>query len=262
MPAELALEAVPAPSWKPRPPTGKVLVTGAAGVVASHLLPALTSTHGVIGVDSTPIPELGGIESYVGNANSRSVLEPLIAQVDSIIHLPTGAWGGWQGLMDTEVNGTKMLLELAVDHGIHRTIIASSNHVLGWYERLAAEGEPLTPVTPHTAARVDGAYGAAKAFAENLAQLASDWYGLPVSILRLGTMRRDPITLEDVIASDELPYLGNGEFRRDRLTRSWLTGPDLVHIMKEELQATDVFRMRFATSSPDQEAWDHTILSR
>ena len=67
------------------------------------------------------------------------------------------------------------------------------------------------------------------------------------------------MTLQELIVSDELPQLGFGEFRKERLKRTWLTGDDLVDIIFEEFVAEEPYRLRYATSSPDQGQWDHTV---
>ena len=93
---------------------------------------------------------------------------------------------------------------------------------------------------------------------EALGRFASDASGLPVSVLRIGTMRAN-MTLQELIDSNELAYLGFGEFRQQRLKRTWLTGDDLVDMLLEEFNALEPYRLRFATSSPDQDEWDHSI---
>lgn len=258
---EIPIEAFPVEKWTPREKTGKILIIGSAGVVAEPLIKSLKNQYSLIGIDVVEQDEKNGITNYVGDSNDVEILEPLVSEVDYVILLATGVYGGWDGLMKTEINGTKLLLELAMKYNVHRVILASSNHTTGWYERMAIKNGYHETVHPETAARADGLYGISKSFAENIAQFASDWYGLPVSILRLGTLRRN-MTLEELIDSNELEYLGNGDFRKDRLNRSWLSFEDLVKIVDEELLSSQTFRLRFATSSPEQKEWNHRILSR
>src|SRR5699024_9531168 len=105
--------------------------------------------------------------------------------------------------------------------------------------------------------RPDGLYGAAKAYMEALGRFASDASGLPVSVLRIGTIRSN-LSLQELIDSDELPYLGFGEARAQRLKRTWLTGDDLVNILEEEFTAYRPYRLRPAPSSPDRQQCDHS----
>jgi len=70
---------------------------------------------------------------------------------------------------------------------------------------------------------------------------------------------RNNMSLQELIDSDEMPHLGFGELRAQRLKRTWLTGDDLVQILLEEFAADEPYRLRYATSSPDQRQWDHTV---
>lgn len=208
------------------------------------------------GLDRRPTPHPGFARTIVGDAHDPDVLDAAMREAEYVVHLATGVKEGWEGLVETEICGTKTLLESALTRGVRRTVIASSTHSVGWNERLLVAGKDPGPVTAESHPRPDGTYGAAKVFVEALARFTAGWTGLPVSVLRLGTMRSG-MSLQQLIDSDELPYLGFGAFRRARLNRSWLTAGDLARYVLEELDAPETFRMRFATSAPDQREWDH-----
>ena len=65
----------------------RVLVTGATGFVASHLIPALAGSHEVValGHDRDRIPSHEGVEALV--VDLRRVSETTLPDVDAIVHL-------------------------------------------------------------------------------------------------------------------------------------------------------------------------------
>lgn len=260
VPVDLPIEAGPPPTWTPAPRNHRMLITGAAGMIATSISGQLAETFELIGADVVPITAPEYTATYTTDLTDTELLEQLISTVDYVLHFATGVKNGRQGLYDVEMTATERVLRLAIHYGVHRVVLASSTHAAGWYERDLVAGRGDGKVGPYSMPRPDGLYGAAKLYMESLGRFAADWAGLPVSILRIGTMRTG-MTKEDLIASDQLPYLGTGTFRTQRLSRSWLEPADLVHILAEELQATETFRIRYATSTPDQQEWDHSVIT-
>lgn len=256
---DLPLEApVAGLDWSPRAPGNRLLITGAAGTVASLITEQLAKSYDLVGIDTAPIPGEYFAETYRADLDDEALLDRLVQETDVVLHLATGASQGKHGLYAIEMDATNRILASAITHGTRRVVLASSNHAAGWSEREHLAGRGDGHVKPSDPPRPDGAYGAAKAYMEALGRFASDASGLPVSVLRIGTMR-NTMTLQELIDSDEMPQLGFGEFRVQRLKRTWLTGDDLVDILLEEFNADEPYRLRYATSSPDQEEWDHSV---
>lgn len=256
---DLPIQAPPSPPrWTPRSAGNRLLITGAAGTVASLITQQLAETYELVGIDLAPIDNDAFAGTYQAGLDNEELVDRLVQEVDYVLHLATGAPDGKDGLYATEMDATNRILASAIAHGTRRVVLASSNHASGWPERewLADKGDGH--VKPWNPPRPDGLYGAAKAYMEALGRYASDSSGLPVSALRIGTMR-DNMTMQELIDSDEMPHLGFGELRAQRIRRTWLTGDDLVDILREEFNAPEAYRLRFATSSPDQEEWDHTV---
>src|SRR5690606_11862707 len=113
----------------------------------------------------------------------------LIQDANYVVHQATSASQGKEGLYAIDVDATNRILASAITHGTRRVVLASSNHVAGWHEREHLAGRGDGHVKPADPPRPDGMYGAAKAFMEALGRFASDASGLPVSVLRIGTMR-------------------------------------------------------------------------
>lgn len=245
-------------NWEPRPQAHRLLLTGAAGTVANLITDQLAETYELIGLDAVPIESDDFVETHQADLDDDALLNRLVSEADYVLHLATGAAAGKHGLYAIEIDATNRILAAAIQHGTRRVVLASSNHAAGWHEREHLAGRGDGHVKPSDPPRPDGMYGAAKAYMEALGRFACDASELPVSVLRIGTMRAN-MTLQELMDSDELGYLGFGEFRQQRLKRTWLTGDDLVDILLEEFNAPEPYRLRFATSSPDQDEWDHSI---
>lgn len=248
------------PAWTPKPLGQRMLITGAAGTVASLIIPRLAESYELVGIDTAPILQEGFIATHQADLNDDALVNRLVQEADYVLHLATGASQGKQGLYAIEIDATNRILASAIAHGTRRVVLASSNHAAGWHEREHLAGRGDGHVKPSDPPRPDGMYGAAKAYMEALGRFASNSSGLPVSVLRIGTMRAS-MSLQELIDSAELAYLGFDEFRAQRLKRSWLTGDDLVDILFEEFGAAEPYRLRFATSSPEQYEWDHTVFT-
>lgn len=247
-------------TWKPRSPSNRILITGAAGIVASLITEQLAKSYQLVGLDTAPIPGQHFAETYQADLDDEALVDRLVQEADFVLHFATGASQGKHGLYALEIDATNRILASAIAHGTRRVVLASSNHAGGWPERELIFGHGDGHIKPSDPPRPDGLYGAAKAYMEAVGRFASDASGLPVSVLRIGTMR-NTMTLQELIDSDEMPQLGFGEFRVQRLKRTWLTGDDLVDILLEEFNADEPYRLRYATSSPDQEEWDHTVFT-
>lgn len=185
----------------------RILVSGATGFVASHLIPALLTTgHDVVaaGHDGARIP--GGTRAL--HFDLASPDWPTLPSVDAVVHLaqanvpfPEGA----NGLFAVNAAATQRLLEHSRRTGASRFVLASSGSVYG------ASPGPLTEESPLAARDF---YSATKVAAERFTQ-AYDVY-LETALLRLfvpygpGQVRRMIPRLADRIRSQELIRLNHG----------------------------------------------------
>ena len=77
--------------------------------------------------------------------------------------------------------GTYNVFESARLAGVRKIIFASTNHVMGMYDR-----DRQWPVYADQPVRPDSLYGVSKAFGESLGRHFADEYGISVVSLRIG----------------------------------------------------------------------------
>jgi UDP-glucose 4-epimerase len=129
----------------PYPLTVKILVTGAAGFIGSHLTERLVSEgHFVIGLDDLSTGNLKNLEQVSGSANfqfvdgsvlNREILEELVGKVSYIFHLAAAV--GVFNIVNkpieslvTNVKGTSNVLEVAHSNSVP-VFLSSSSEVYG-----------------------------------------------------------------------------------------------------------------------------------
>ena len=214
----------------------KVLVSGATGFVASHLIPALAAAgHDVVaaGHDRARIPE-GATVLHLDLAGHDW---PPLPEADAVIHLaqanvpfPEGA----DALFAVNVAATQRLLEHARRTGARRFVLASSGSVYG------ASAGSLTEESPLAARDF---YSATKVAAERLIQAYDEHLG--IAILRLfvpygpGQVRRMLPRLVERIRSGE-PIQLNRE-GRPRMNPIYVD--DVVHVMLRALEDAESFEV-------------------
>jgi len=173
----------------------KILVTGGAGYIGSHLVDALYQEgHHITALDNLSTGKRANIEHLLGRERfcflhdsilNERLVDETVSAVDQVYHL--AAVVGVKYVVDdpalcitTNVRGTELVLEAALRHG-KRTVIASSSEVYGKSTQAPLAEEDDAIVGPTTVGR--WSYALTKALDEHLA-LAYAQKGLPVSIVR------------------------------------------------------------------------------
>ena len=168
-----------------------VLITGAAGKVASQLRPLLRGVWPRLRLSDRIEPAgLQADEEFVAaELGDTSQLDAAVAGVDGILHL--GGRSGeddWAVIERDNIAGCHNLFEAARRHGVQRVVFASSNHAIGFYPRHRRIGTDAL-------ARPDSFYGVSKLFGEGLGALYADKYGLRVMCIRIGNVDSQPVDL-------------------------------------------------------------------
>lgn len=172
----------------------RILITGAAGKVASQLRPRLVRPGRTLRlldlVEPAPLKELPDGESVadadeeivLGSVTDAETMTAACRDADALIHL-----GGLSGettmdrVIDANIRGALITLEAARDAGVPRVVLASSNHAVGFVGRDAA------PVPADATGRPDTYYGLSKVTLEAAGRMFADRYGMDVLALRIGS---------------------------------------------------------------------------
>lgn len=192
--------------------TKRFLVTGGAGFMGINLIRYLLSHgHSVRSYDIAPFtyPEAGQIDIVQGDIRDRSLHGQAFDGVDVIVHcaaaLPLADHGE---IRSTNVEGTRMLLETALEQGVERFIHISSTAVYG-----IPDHHPLTEDDVMIGV---GPYGESKVAAEHVCAEFRD-KGLCLPLLRpksfVGPERLGAFELlyDFAYGGHNFPVLGRGD---------------------------------------------------
>jgi UDP-glucuronate 4-epimerase len=216
----------------------RVLVTGAAGFIGSHLVDRLLALGAtVIGVDNfdsfySPAEKRANLAHAARHSAFRlveadctypSALDDTLADepIDVIVHLAAKA-GVRPSLRDpigylrANVVGTQSVLEFARRHGISRVVFGSSSSVYG-------DTAPLPFSEDDTADRPVSPYAASKRSAELLCATYNHLYGQSIVALRFftvyGPRQRPDLAIRKfatlMLQGVEIPMYGDGSTERD-----------------------------------------------
>ena len=165
----------------------RVLITGGAGFIGSHLAEALVSLHASVvvlddlsGGDRRNVESFGPIEFVEGSILDRDLLDHCTRGCRWVLH--QAALGSVPGSVEQprvyqEVNttGTLNVLEAARRANVQRVMFAASSSAYGDNPVPWAESMPVMPKSPYAATKVAG---------EALMKAYSASYGLDTACLR------------------------------------------------------------------------------
>ena len=228
----------------------KVLVTGGAGFIGSHLCDRLVAEgHEVVCLDNLCTGEKRNLERLEANPRFRFVLsdvaKTVTLEIDAVAHLASPASPVDYGKLPVETMlanslGTYRVLELARKNRA-RFLLASTSEVYG--DPLESPQEEayhgnVNPVGPRAC------YDESKRFAEALTSTYRRLHGLETVIVRIFNtfgprMRREdgrvvPNFIQQAIAGEPLTVYGDGS-----QTRSFCYVDDLVEGLYRALLAVD-----------------------
>ena len=216
-----------------------ILITGGAGFIGSHLVDRLLSEGGwrITVIDDfndfyDPSIKRANINDHLVHDNYRLVEADIrnynaVSQAfndtnfDSIVHLAARA-GVRPSLtepqlyVETNVNGTMNLLELARTQGVKQFVFGSSSSVYGTNEKVPfSEDDPIfNPISP---------YAATKAAGELICHTYAHLYDMRIVCLRFftvyGARQRPDLAIHKfaklISSGQTIPVFGDGTTRRD-----------------------------------------------
>jgi UDP-glucose 4-epimerase len=201
----------------------KIVITGGAGFIGSHLIDRLARDGAgeIVAVDNMHRGRRAYLAQHDGNPavqlveadiRNADTLRDLCAGADVIYHLAAqsnvmGAVSDLSYSFATNVAGTVNVLEAARAGGVRRVVFSSSREVYGEVDRL--------PVPEDQPFNAKNAYGASKAAGELYARVFLNTYGVETAVLRLanvyGPRDRDrviPLWLDAAAQGQEMIVYG------------------------------------------------------
>jgi hypothetical protein len=201
----------------------RVVLTGASGYVAQRMFPELAARWDLVPIDVRATTKDGravpGIVVADLTTPDRNAYRQHFRGADAVIHCGYVSAQGldattWQNNSDAKfwaehanVALAYNVYKTALEEGVRRVVVASSNHAADYYERLiwAGKMEMVTPEMPH---RSDNWYGWAKAAYELLGFVFAtgkvDDRPLEVVQWRIGGPREDDI---ERVAPGDIPVM-------------------------------------------------------
>jgi UDP-glucose 4-epimerase len=209
----------------------RLVVTGAAGFVGSHLVDRLLADgHAVVAIDNLSMGSRANLAHHLGDPAfrflERDVTDPatfadLGTGYDCVVHLAAFKIPRYGGRLETlriNARGTENVLEFA-RHAAAKCVLASTSDVYGRNPNLPFREDDESVFGPSSVAR--WAYAVSKLFDEHLAFAYQEAYGLPVTVVRIfGSYgpREHPgwwggpqaVFIDAVLRDAEIPIHGDG----------------------------------------------------
>ncbi len=219
-----------------------VLLTGATGRVGTAILDGIGDEYEWRLLARSPAErELPG-EFVVADITDEDAMREAMDGIGAVIHLAGDPRpeAPWNSVLKNNIDGTKIVLQAAVDAGVEKFAFASSNHAVG-----AFETDERTPemYRTHDEFRLDGTelprpgnfYGVSKVAGESLCRYYHDHHDLDVVCLRIGNLTKNhpPIDYE-------------------RGQAMWLSHRDCAHLADRCLKADYDFEIVYGISDNDR----------
>ena len=232
--AEVAA-ATPAPDPR-RAGRKRVLITGAGGRIGSDLADRLGQRYDLRLMYRRTVPEPAPTaETATADITDLDALRPAMEGIDAVVHLagepsPTATW---DEVLAANIVGVRNVYEAARLARVRRVVFASTNHVMGMYDR-----DRQWPIYADQPVRPDSLYGVSKAFGESLGRFYADQYGLEVVCLRIGWWLAEP---------------------KDEIARwMWLSPRDGAQVVRCAIEADVRYGVFYAVSANGGRHWDIT----
>jgi NAD+ dependent glucose-6-phosphate dehydrogenase len=214
----------------------RVLITGAGGRIGSNLAEQLRDRYDLRLMYHRNVPDHPPCRDVVTVNCSR--LEDVAAAmegIDAVVHMAAdpSTRAPWESVLENNIVATYNVYEAARQAGVKRIVLASTNHVMGMYDR-----DHQWPIYTDQQVRPDSLYGVSKAFGETLGRFWYDQHGVSVICLRIGWALPEP---------------------KDDISRwMWLSPRDSAQIVSRAIDTDLGFGIFYAISANSSRHWDIT----
>ena len=214
----------------------KVLITGVAGMIGSHLTDSLLEKgYSVTGIDDLSVGKIENVKQHFSNKDFQfkeidildfSKLESILIDGEIIVHLAAtkkiGEEGSGYHTLTVNTRGTENVLELAKRYGC-KIIIASTSDVYGMSPDLPLKEDGDLLLGPSMIKR--WSYAVSKLYSEQLAFAYHKEFNVPIVVLRYfgGFSPRSsftwsgghlPLFVDAILKNEELIIHGDGKQTR------------------------------------------------
>ena len=232
--------------------TRKILITGMSGLIGTAARTRLEPGARLTALNRSDVP---GVTTVCADLSDFDAIRPAFEGQDTVIHLAAKAGDdySWEELRDTNVIGTRNVLEAARLAGCRRVVFASSGAtVAGWEReepyRAMVEGRyddvpaDWVRIRHDMATRPNGPYASTKIWGEALARHYSDSFDLSVIALRIG-----------FVNAEDRPTSA-------RIHSVWCSQRDIVDAIELAVDADDAIRYDIFFVNSDNR-WSYRDLS-
>ncbi len=225
-----------APGVRPAGRKKRVLITGAAGRIGSSLTEQLKDRYDLRVHYHRTVPEQSPVaDQVIADVAVFDQIAPALEGMDAVVHMAgvPSVRATWEEVRSGNIEGTYNVFEAARLAGVRKIVFASTNHVMGMYDR-----DHQWPIYGGQPVRPDSLYGVSKAFGESLGRHYHDRYGLSVICLRIGWFLPQP---------------------KDEISRwMWLSPRDCAQVTWRAIESDVGFGTFYAISANSGRHWDIT----
>lgn len=214
----------------------RVLITGAAGRIGSSLAELLRDRYSLRLHYHRTVPEQPPVEDQViADISKYEEIATALEGMDAVVHLAGDprTRAPWEDIQQRNILGAYNVFEAARQAGVRKIVFASTNHVMGMYDR-----DQQWPIYSPQPVRPDSLYGVSKAFGETLGRFYADQYGLSVICLRIGWFLHEP--------------------QNDIARWMWLSPRDCAQVTWRAIESELGYGVFYAISANGGRHWDIT----
>ena len=246
-----------------------LLLTGAAGGLGTALRGRLKANCSLLRLsDMVDVgPAQSGEEVVTADLANADAVDAAVAGCQAIVHMGgVSVEGPFAPILQANILGVYNLYESARKHGVKRVVLASSNHVTGFYR----QDQTIAPTDPR---RPDSLYGVSKAFGEDLSRMYFDRYGIETACLRIGSTFAEPADrrmLASWLSFDDLhrlitaclttPVLGHSIlYGVSNNPVTWWDNSSARHVGFTAQDSSEPFRAAVYARTPEPDTSDPTV---